>query len=112
MIGDGALLGIGAILLDGVRLGRCAVVAAGAVVTRDVPDFSVVAGNPARVLRKLDPNASQVRDPECGAAIDPAASTYQISYQGTRYHFCCASCHDRFQFHPPSGPEVPASDPS
>lgn len=36
---------------SGVRIGRGSVVAAGAVVTRDVPPFSVVAGNPARVLR-------------------------------------------------------------
>jgi acetyltransferase-like isoleucine patch superfamily enzyme len=47
---DGAWIGGGAILLDGVHIGRNAVVAAGAVVTRDVPDRSVVAGNPAQVI--------------------------------------------------------------
>ena len=44
-------LGTGAIVLPGVRIGRGAQVGAGAVVTKDVPDYAVVAGNPARVLR-------------------------------------------------------------
>jgi acetyltransferase-like isoleucine patch superfamily enzyme len=51
-IGDDAWLGAGAIILPGCRrIGRGAVVAAGAVVTRDVPDYALVAGNPARVIR-------------------------------------------------------------
>lgn len=44
-------LGVGAILLPGVRIGQGAQVGAGAVVTRDVPAYAVVAGNPARLLR-------------------------------------------------------------
>jgi len=50
-IGDGADIGIGAIILPGVTVGRGAQVGAGAVVTADVPDFAVVAGVPAKVLR-------------------------------------------------------------
>ncbi len=50
-IGDGADIGVGAILLPGTTIGRGAVVGAGAVVTGDVPDFAVVAGVPARILR-------------------------------------------------------------
>lgn len=50
-VGDGCDIGVGAIVLPGVRIGRGAQVGAGAVVTRDVPEFAVVAGNPARVLR-------------------------------------------------------------
>ncbi len=52
VIGDGADVGVGAIVLPGVRIGEGAQVGAGAVVTRDVEAFTVVAGNPARVLRK------------------------------------------------------------
>jgi acetyltransferase-like isoleucine patch superfamily enzyme len=48
VIEDDAWIGIGAIVLKGVRIGRGARVAAGAVVTRDVPDGATVAGNPAR----------------------------------------------------------------
>ena len=51
VIGKGADVGIGAILLPGVTIGEGAQVGAGAVVTRDVEPFSVVAGNPAKVLR-------------------------------------------------------------
>jgi acetyltransferase-like isoleucine patch superfamily enzyme len=48
---DGCDLGVGAIVLPGVTVGRGAQVGAGAVVTRDVEPYAVVAGNPARVLR-------------------------------------------------------------
>jgi acetyltransferase-like isoleucine patch superfamily enzyme len=50
---DGAFLGEGCAILKGVRVGKRAVVAANAVVTRDVPDFTVVAGVPARVVKHL-----------------------------------------------------------
>ena len=51
-IDDHADIGVGAIILPGVTVGRGAQVGAGAVVTRDVPPYSVVAGSPARVLRE------------------------------------------------------------
>lgn len=54
VIGEGSWLGAHAVVLPGIKIGRNAVVAAGAVVTRDVPDFSVVVGNPARVVRRYD----------------------------------------------------------
>lgn len=47
---DGADIGVGAVLLPGVTIGVGAQVGAGAVVTRDVADYAVVAGNPARVI--------------------------------------------------------------
>jgi maltose O-acetyltransferase len=52
-IENDAWLGGGAIVLPGVTVGAGAVVAAGAVVTRDVPSRTVVAGNPARVVRSV-----------------------------------------------------------
>lgn len=52
-IGDGSWIGSGAIILDGVRIGRNVVVGAGAVVTKDIPDYCIAVGNPARVIRNL-----------------------------------------------------------
>jgi len=50
-VGDGAFLGIGSTITPGVTIGKWATVGAGAVVLRDVPDYAVVVGNPARVLK-------------------------------------------------------------
>jgi len=55
-INTGAWVGANVTILPGVTVGRGAVVAAGAVVIRDVPANSLVAGVPARVVRKLDPH--------------------------------------------------------
>jgi acetyltransferase-like isoleucine patch superfamily enzyme len=52
-IGDGTWVGARAIILPGVTIGRRCLIAAGAVVSRDVPDDTLVAGNPARVVRDL-----------------------------------------------------------
>jgi acetyltransferase-like isoleucine patch superfamily enzyme len=52
VIGSGCWLGTGAIILPGARIGRNVAVAAGSVVRGDVPDFCVVAGAPARVVRR------------------------------------------------------------
>jgi acetyltransferase-like isoleucine patch superfamily enzyme len=51
-IGRGCWIGAHAVILDGVRVGEGAVVAAGAVVAGDVPAFAVVAGVPARTIRE------------------------------------------------------------
>lgn len=53
-IEDDAWLCEGVLILKGVRVGKGAVVAGRAVVTRDVPDFAVVAGNPAKVIGRVD----------------------------------------------------------
>jgi len=51
IIGDEAWLGVGVIVLDGVRIGRGAVIGAGSVVTEDVPDGAIAVGMPARVVK-------------------------------------------------------------
>ena len=50
-IGHDVWIGARATIISGVKIGNASVIGAGAVVTRDVPDFGVAAGNPARVLR-------------------------------------------------------------
>ena len=52
----GAWIGAGASILPGVTVGRHAIVGAASVVTHDVGDYEVVAGNPAKCIRKLDPD--------------------------------------------------------
>jgi tetrahydrodipicolinate N-acetyltransferase len=54
IIEDGVVVGANAVILEGVRIGKNAVVAAGAVVTEDVPEGMVVAGTPAKVIKKRD----------------------------------------------------------
>lgn len=49
-IGDDVWIGSHVVVLDGVTIGSHAIVAAGAIVTRDVPEWSIVAGNPARIV--------------------------------------------------------------
>ena len=58
IIGDGAWLAFGVIVLSGVRIGKGAVVGAGSVVTRDVPDGAIAMGVPARVVKTRSDLAS------------------------------------------------------
>lgn len=55
-IGHGTFVGVNAIVLPGVEIGRCSIVGAGAVVTKGFPEFSILGGNPATLIgdvRKL-----------------------------------------------------------
>ena len=54
VISDDAWIGLNSIILKGVRIGRGAIVGAGSVVTKNVPDMTIVAGNPARVIKLVD----------------------------------------------------------
>lgn len=54
VIRKGAWIGANVVVLAGVEIGKHAVVGAGSVVTKDVPDYSVVVGNPAKVIKTLD----------------------------------------------------------
>lgn len=68
----GCLIGIGAIVLDGVRVGTGSIVGAGAVVTKDVPERSLVVGIPGKVLRQLS-------DAEAEDLIDHAKRYEQLA---------------------------------
>lgn len=59
VIEDDVLVGANAVVIEGVRVGRGAVVAAGAVVIQDVPENAVVAGCPARIVKMKDEGTSQ-----------------------------------------------------
>lgn len=51
---DNTIVGARAVIMPGVRIGTCSVIAPGAVVSSEVPAYSLVAGNPARVVKKLE----------------------------------------------------------
>lgn len=58
LVKRGASIGSSATLLCGITVGECAIVGAGSVVTRDVPAYTIVAGNPARTLKTISRNGS------------------------------------------------------
>jgi acetyltransferase-like isoleucine patch superfamily enzyme len=58
LVKRGASIGSGATILSNLVIGEHAIVGAGSVVTRDVPDHAIVAGNPARVLRHVNESGS------------------------------------------------------
>jgi acetyltransferase-like isoleucine patch superfamily enzyme len=86
LIQTGASLGAGAVILAGNTVGKFAMVAAGAVVTRDVPPYTLVAGNPARAkgwvcqcgMRIKFENGSAVCT-TCGLAYDQQAALGEIN---------------------------------
>jgi acetyltransferase-like isoleucine patch superfamily enzyme len=54
VIKNNAWIGMHSVIMKGVTIGEGAIVAAGSVVTKDVPPFTVVAGNPARIVKQID----------------------------------------------------------
>ena len=58
VIEDEVWIGANAVITAGVTIGKHSVVAAGSVVTKDVPPYSVVVGNPARVIKQYDPSSA------------------------------------------------------
>ena len=53
-IGDGCFIGTNATILPRTKIGKWSIIGAGAVVTKDVPDYSVAVGNPAKIIRSND----------------------------------------------------------
>lgn len=78
-VGYGASIGAGAIILPGIRIGRFAMVGAGAVVTHEVPDYGLVVGHPARLAGFVCPCGARlpggtvplpdVTCPQCGTHV-------------------------------------------
>jgi acetyltransferase-like isoleucine patch superfamily enzyme len=73
VIGRGASIGSGATILPGVNIGEGAMVGAGAVVTKDVPPYTVVVGNPARIIREVT-EAERLPDPKSPAVASAAGA--------------------------------------
>ncbi len=63
VIGDDTWIGANAVIVDGIKVGSHCIIAAGAIVTKDVPDYSIVAGNPAKIIksRQTEPGAGTQR---------------------------------------------------
>lgn len=80
VIGRGASIGAGSVFVPGVNVGEGAMVGAGAVVTKDVPPFTVVVGNPARVVREVT-EAERVTDQNSSTVMLNGAAS---SSAGTR----------------------------
>ena len=55
IVREGAQVGAGAVVIQGIKIGKWAIVGAGAVVVKDVPDFATVVGNPAKVIKIIQP---------------------------------------------------------
>ena len=62
IIKEGAWIGAGAAIMKGVTVGKYAIVGANSVVTKDVPDYAVVVGVPAKVIKYLEPENFSDRD--------------------------------------------------
>ena len=61
LVKKGASIGSGATILSNIVIGENAIVGAGSTVTKDVPANTIVAGNPARVLRTVEPQLSNLK---------------------------------------------------
>lgn len=56
IVEDEVWIGANVTILQGIKIGTCSVIGAGSVVTKNVPPYTVVAGNPAHIIKKLDTN--------------------------------------------------------
>jgi UDP-2-acetamido-3-amino-2,3-dideoxy-glucuronate N-acetyltransferase len=78
LVREGASIGAGAVVLSGITVGRWAMVAAGAVVTRDVPEHGLVAGNPARLKGYAC---------ACGRTLTPRGESWHCEHCDQSYNF-------------------------
>jgi UDP-2-acetamido-3-amino-2,3-dideoxy-glucuronate N-acetyltransferase len=99
---DGCSIGAGAVVVAGTTIGRFATVGAGAIVTRDVPDYALVVGNPARRLGWVCACGSRLTGPDGASATEDPAPLDKLD---------CPRCGRVFIFNSESGSlvEQPAS---
>ncbi|MBI5667353.1 MAG: N-acetyltransferase [Chloroflexi bacterium] len=65
----GAAIGANSTIVCGITIGRWAMIGAGSVVTKDVPDYALVVGNPARIIGYVTPSGQRVATPEEAARL-------------------------------------------
>ena len=56
---EGANIGIGAVVIQGLTIGKWSTIGAGSVIINDVPDYAVVVGNPGKVIKYNDKNINE-----------------------------------------------------
>ncbi|ADB34907.1 putative acetyltransferase protein [Kribbella flavida DSM 17836] len=78
-VGDDVWIGSNAIVLDGVTIGAHSIIGAGAVVTRDVPEWTVAAGNPAKPLRSRRPVAPSTAAPGAASSVQVPATPESLA---------------------------------
>jgi UDP-2-acetamido-3-amino-2,3-dideoxy-glucuronate N-acetyltransferase len=93
-LADGCSIGAGAVVVAGTRIGRFATVGAGAIVTRDVPDYALVAGNPARRLGWVC---------ACGARLADQKGANAAPNPSPEAALACPRCGRAFVFSSDSG---------
>ena len=63
-IGDGSYIGINAVIVGNVKIGKHCVIGANSIVTRDIPDYCVAVGSPAKIIKKYEKNGwSRFKEP-------------------------------------------------
>jgi acetyltransferase-like isoleucine patch superfamily enzyme len=93
LLRTGCSIGAGAVVVAGTSVGRFATVGAGSVVTRDVPDHALVAGNPARRIGWVCSCGQRLRDGDAPAGPAPEPG----------HEIACPGCARRFSIDPTSG---------
>jgi UDP-2-acetamido-3-amino-2,3-dideoxy-glucuronate N-acetyltransferase len=101
-LADGCSIGAGAVVVAGTRVGRFATVGAGAIVTRDVPDFALVVGNPAHRLGWVCACGARLAD---DTGVDASANPSPDAYLG------CARCGRGYAYNPQAGSLEERTDP-
>jgi acetyltransferase-like isoleucine patch superfamily enzyme len=79
LIKRGASIGANSTILCGITLGRFCMVGAGAVVTKDVPDFALVAGNPAKIIYWISKTAEKLKFDAQQIAVDSQGNKYFLN---------------------------------
>jgi acetyltransferase-like isoleucine patch superfamily enzyme len=69
LVKAGAAIGANSTIVCGITIGRWAMIGSGSVVTKDVPDYALVVGNPARIIGYVSPSGKRVSTPEEAAQL-------------------------------------------